>query len=198
MSRYTGGRFAPGEGRPFDPFAEILTRPPPRVWVGLGFIGAALGIVVVVMPLVGFLTESEWYEALGIGDVYRTRIAYQALLFFLTLAISLVFASANVWIALRLRSGAALRAVGVRSRVLRTPAGAGGLAVGALIALVAAAGARTRWTDLALFLHSTPSTSTGVREPLYGLDVSFYLLTLPFLHDLVGWALGLCLAVGLL
>ena len=103
-----------------------------------------------------------------------------------------------MWIALRLRSGAALRAVGVRSRVLRTPAGAGGLAVGALIALVAAAGARTRWTDLALFLHSTPSTSTGVREPLYGLDVSFYLLTLPFLHDLVGWALGLCLAVGLL
>ncbi len=188
----------PLEAGPFDRFPEVLARPPRRVWIGLGFIAAALAVLLVGMPLVGFITENEWYDALGIGSVYRTRIAYEALLFFLGLAISFGFAAANVWIAMWLRSGSALRAVGIRSRILRTPVAAAGLALGALVALVVAAGARTRWTDLALFLHSTPYTSTGAREPLYGNDVSFYLLTLPFLHDLVGWALGLTIVVCLL
>jgi len=168
------------------------------VWVGVGFIAAALVVVLITSPLVGFITENEWYNALGIGSVYRTRIAYEAWLFFLTFAISFGFAVVNVWTALRLRAGSALLEVGIRRRVLRTPHGAAGLAAGAVIALVVAAGARTSWTDLALFLHNTQYTATGVREPLYGLDVSFYLLTLPFLHDLVGWSIGLVITVGLL
>lgn len=180
---------------PFNPFEPRFSR---RVWAALALFAAALVVVVGTAPLVGFVTENEWYEALGIGSVYRTRIAYQAWLFFFALGISFGFAALNVWIALRLRWWGTLRAFGIRQRIVRTPAGAAGLGAAALIALVAAAGARTRWTDLALFLHNTSSTSTGVREPVYGLDVSFYLLTLPFLHDLVGWSLGLVIAVGLL
>src|SRR5215469_13493976 len=183
---------------PLGGIREIFIRAPRRSRIGLGFIGAALVVVLVTSPLVGFITENEWYDALGIGSVYRTRIAYEAVLFFGTLGIALCFATANVWIALRERSGRVPRGIGIRSRVWRTPVGAAGLGAGALIALVVADGARTRWTDLALFLHSTGDTSTGVREPLYGLDVSFYLLTLPFLHDLVGWLLGLVITVGLL
>jgi uncharacterized membrane protein (UPF0182 family) len=188
----------PFEPRLFERFREIRFRPSSRVWVGIGFIGAALLVVLLTSPLVGFITENEWYNALGVGSVYRTRIAYEAWLFFLTFVISLAFAVANVWTALRLRGGSTLVAVGISRRVLRTPRGAAGLAAAALIAVVVAAGARTRWTDLSLFLHYTPYTSTGIKEPLYGLDLSFYLLTLPFLHDLVGWCLGLVLTVGLL
>jgi uncharacterized membrane protein (UPF0182 family) len=195
MSRSLPGPFEP---RLIERFREIRVRPSSRVWVGIGFIAAALLVVLVTSPLVGFIAENEWYNALGIGSVYRTRISYEAWLFCLTFVISFGFAAANVLTALRLRSGSTLIAVGIRRRVLRTPAGAAGLAAAALIALVVAAGARTRWTDLALFLHYTPYTSTGVKEPLYNLDVSFYLLTLPFLHDLVGWGTGLVLTVGLL
>ena len=198
MSRYTQGPLDPFEPRVFEDFREILGRFPRRIWVGLGFIAAGLVVVLITSPLVGFITENEWYNALGIGSVYRTRIAYEAWLFFLTFAISFGFAATNVWIVLRRRSGAALRAVGIGRRVVRTAVGAASLTVGALIALVVAAGARTRWTDLALFLHYTPYTSTGAKEPLYGLDLSFYLLTLPFLHDLVGWSFGLVFAIGLL
>lgn len=198
MSRYARGPFDPLEASAVAGIRDILLRPPRRVWVGLGFIAAALVVVLITSPLVGFITEIEWYNALGIGGVYLTRIAYEAGLFFPALAIGFGFAATNVLIALRLRQGAALRYVGIRRRVMRTPVGAAGLAAAGLIALVVAAGARTRWTDLALFLHYTPSTSTGLKEPLYGLDVSFYLLTLPFLHDLVGWLMGLFFAVGLL
>ena len=195
MSRRRESRYDPLEAGPFGAVREILTRAPRRSRVGLGFIGAALVIVLATSPVVGFVTENEWYDALGIGSVYRTRIAYEASLFLAGLAISIGFATANVWIALRRRSGPVPRGIGIRTRVWRTPAGAAGMAAVALIGLVVAAALRTRWTDLALFLHSTP---TGVSEPLYGRDVSFYLLTLPFLHDLVGWSLGLVVTVGLL
>jgi uncharacterized protein len=195
MSRYTQGPFDAYGPRTFEGFWEMVAQAPRRVWIGLGFFAAALVVVLITSPVVGFITENEWYNALGIGSIYRTRIAYEALLFFVTLAISFGFAAVNVWIALRLRSRISLRAVGVHRRVVRTPVGVAGLTAAALIALVVAAGARTRWTDLALFLHYT---STGLKDPLYGLDVSFYLLTLPFFHDLVGWSFGLVFTVGLL
>jgi hypothetical protein len=141
MSRYTHGPLTP---RPFERLRDIRLRLRRRVWVGVGFIAAALLVVLVTSPLVGFITENEWYNALGIGSVYRTRIAYEAWLFFLTFAISFGFAVVNVWTALRLRAGTALLEVGIRRRVLRTPLGA----AGAVIALVVAAGTRTSWTLL--------------------------------------------------
>src|ERR1700738_774067 len=128
MSRSMPGPFEP---RLSERFREIRVRPSQRMWVGVGFIAAALLVVLVTSPLVGFVTENEWYNALGIGSVYRTRITYEAWLFFLTFAISFGFAAANVWTALRLRAGGGLRAVGIRRRVLRTQLGAAGLAAGA-------------------------------------------------------------------
>src|SRR5262245_11953063 len=104
MSRHMQSRYDPLEAGPFSGIREIFTRAPRRSRVGLGFIAAALAVVLVTSPLVGFITENEWYDALGIGSVYRTRIAYEALLFFATFAISLCFATTNVWLALRERS----------------------------------------------------------------------------------------------
>src|SRR5207245_10624311 len=101
MSRATPGPLPP---RPFERFRDVRLRWPRRVWIGVGFIAAALVVVLITSPLVGFITENEWYNALGIGSVYRTRIAYEALLFFLTFAISFGFAVVSVWTALRLRA----------------------------------------------------------------------------------------------
>src|SRR3979411_984664 len=121
MSRYVPGPFEP---RLFERLREIRLGRSPRVWLGLGFFAAAFLIVLITSPLVGFITENEWYDALGIGNVYRTRIAYEALLFLLTFTISFVFVAANVWTALRLRSGRGLLAVGIRRRIFRTSVGA--------------------------------------------------------------------------
>src|SRR6266576_867568 len=58
----------------------------------------------------------------------------------------------------------------------------------AIIALILSGGAGTQWQVLALFQHASP---TGVTDPVLGQDISFYLLSLPFLHSIVNWALGL-------
>src|SRR5207253_1236607 len=66
--------------------------------------------------------------------------------------------------------------------------GVAALIASAIIALILSGGAGTQWQVLALFQHASP---TGVTDPVLGQDISFYLLSLPFLHSIVNWALGL-------
>lgn len=167
-----------------------IPRPPRRFWIGLAFIGAALLIVLVTAPVVGFVTEIEWFDSLGLRSVYLTQFWLQFLLFLGSLVVSFVFGAANVWIALRIRAGRALRAMGVRRRTFWTAPGMVGLGATAVVALILSGGVGSRWQELALFMHSSAS---GAREPVFGLDASFYVLTLPFLHDLTNWLFALLL-----
>jgi uncharacterized membrane protein (UPF0182 family) len=193
--RYPRGPFDPFEPRGFEGFPEIhIPRPPRRFWIGLGFIAAALLIIFLGSPIIGFITENQWYDALGLGQVYRTRVGIEYMLFFISFFVALAFTAANAIAALRLRSGLALRAVGIRRRIVRTGVGAAALAACALIGLILSAGAVGDWQHFALFRNYN---ATGTKDPLFGQDVSFYLLTLPFLHDIQGWLLGLLILTGL-
>ncbi len=190
--------------RPFDPFErgpvgpprEIrIPRPPRRFWFGLSLVGLAVLIFLFASPVITVITELQWYGALGFRDVYATRVLLQTWLFAGSFAVALVYLAANVLIALRVRTGPGLRAVGIRRPVVRSVAGVVGLAAAGLIALILSGGAGTQWQALVLFQHATP---TGTTDPVLGQDVSFYLLTLPFLHSIVNWALGLTFMGALL
>ena len=191
-----------GPFEPFDPgsfeggFPELhLPRPPRRFWTGLAFVAAAILVIALTAPLVNALTELQWFTALGLRQVYVTRFFLQFWLFLFGLGVAFLFSAANVVLALRNRTGRVLRAVGIRRRVVRTAAGAIGLGASAAIALILAGPLGGNWQHLALFLHPV---ATGTRDPVFGLDVGFYLLTLPFLHDLLGWLTGLFFLVALL
>jgi uncharacterized membrane protein (UPF0182 family) len=71
---------------------------------------------------------------------------------------------------------------------VRSPTGGIALAAAALVALILSGGAGTQWSVLALFQRATP---TGTVDPVLGQDISFYLLTLPFLHAVANWVVGL-------
>ncbi|MGH7761168.1 MAG: UPF0182 family protein [Candidatus Dormibacteraceae bacterium] len=191
--------------RPFDPFErggpfeagrEIrIPRPPRRFWFGAGLFGIAFLIFILASPIVWFFTELQWYSALGFADVFTTRFVLQTVLFVASLALAFIYLAANVVVALRIRSGPGLRAVGIRRSSLRSPIAVIGLIGAALIALILSGGAGSQWQTLALYQHASP---TGITDPVLGQDVSFYLLTLPFLHSVVNWALGLVFMSGLL
>src|SRR6202171_1326592 len=184
--------------RPFDPFErggpfeagrEIrIPRPPRRFWFGVGLFGVAFLIFILASPIIWFFTELQWYNALGLGDVFTTRLVLQTVLFVASLALAFIYLAANVIIALRIRSGPGLRAVGIRRSSLRSPLAVIALVGAALIALILSGGAGSQWQTPALYQHASP---TGITDPVLGQDVAFYLLTLPFLHSVVNWALGL-------
>jgi uncharacterized membrane protein (UPF0182 family) len=184
--------------RPFDPFErggafegarEIrIPRPPRRFWVGVSLFGLAFLIFIFASPVVWFITERQWFSALGYLDVFSTQWSLQFFLFAGSFLIALAYLAINVVIALRIRSGPGLRAVGIRRAVVRTPIGRIALIAAALVALVLSGGAGSQWQTFALFQHSSP---TGITEQVLGQDISFYLLTLPFLHAVAGWGLGL-------
>jgi uncharacterized membrane protein (UPF0182 family) len=184
--------------RPFDPFErggplqggrEIrIPRPPRRFWIGVGLFGLAFLVFVLASPIVWLITELQWYDALGFRDVFTTRLWLQTALFVGSFAVAVIYLAVNVLISLQIRSGPGLRAVGIRRSSIRSAAGVIGLIGAGVIALVLSGGAGTQWQTLALFQHASP---TGTTDPVLGQDVSFYLLTLPFLHSVANWALGL-------
>jgi uncharacterized membrane protein (UPF0182 family) len=190
---------------PFDPFDRgpfdrqiqqiQIPRPPRRFWLGVGLFGLALLILLITAPLVSFWTETQWYDALGLRSVYLTRVGLQAWLFFGSLIVAFAFAAINAAITLRHRAGPSLRAVGIRTRVYRSGLGVVSAGAAGLIALILSGGAGAQWQAFALFMHSSAS---GVKDPLYGMDVSFYLMTLPFLHIGLDWLLGLVFMSALL
>ncbi len=181
--------FDPFERGPFEPPRELrVPRPPRRFWIGVGLFGVASLIFIFASPIVSLITELQWYNALGFKDIYTTRLVLQTVLFVGSLAITFAYLFANALIALRARSGPGLRAVGIKRPILRSPTGIVALIASAIIALILSGGAGTQWQVLALFQHASP---TGVTDPVLGQDISFYLLSLPFLHSIVNWALGL-------
>src|SRR5256886_6425105 len=175
--------------RPFDPFERggpldarsefRMPQVPRRFWGGVAFFALAVLIFIAGSPIVCFSPKLQCYDSLGYRDVYTTRVGLQAAVTIGSFALAFVWLAINVVIALRVRSGGALRAVGIRRSALRTTAAWVSLGSAAVIALILSGGAYTQWQSLALFLHSTP---TGTVDPVLGQDVSFYLLTLPFLH----------------
>ncbi|HEV2217557.1 MAG TPA: UPF0182 family protein [Candidatus Dormibacteraeota bacterium] len=181
--------FDPFERGPFEPPRELrVPRPPRRFWVGVGLFGLALLIFIFANPIVSLITDLQWYDALGFRDVFTTRLVLQTSLFVGSLAITFGYLFANAVIALRARSGPGLRAVGIQRPILRSAAGIVALVASGIIALILSGGAGTQWQALALFQHASP---TGVTDPVLGQDIAFYLLSLPFLHSIVNWALGL-------
>src|SRR5450759_5215092 len=191
--------------RPFDPFerggplqggGEIrIPRPPRRFWFGAALFGLAFLVFILASPIVWFFTELQWYDSLGFHDVFTTRLWLQTALFAGSLGLAFIYLAINVLIALRIRSGPGLRAVGISRSSVRSPIGIIALLGAALVALVLSGGAGTQWQTLALFQHASP---TGITDPVLGQDVSFYLLTLPFLHSIANWLLGLDFMTALL
>jgi len=60
--------------------------------------------------------------------------------------------------------------------------------VAALITLVMASEVSARWMTFLTFRHAAP---VGLSDPIFGLDVSFYVFKLPLYRFVVGWLLGL-------
>jgi uncharacterized membrane protein (UPF0182 family) len=162
-------------------------------------IGAGVAAVL-ALEAVPFYTDWLWFQEVGYAAVFLRIAALRA---WLLLAVGLgtfAFLALNLRAAVRARPPDVFweleEPLGLPSRVVLEPvlrrlvapaAGLVGLALG-----VAAAG---DWEMLVLARHARPF---GIADPLFGRDVGFYVLWLPFWRRALGWvfAVGAIALVG--
>ena len=178
-------------------------RPP---WILFGAI-ALLLLLALSGTLVHLLTESWWFDSVGYGGVFWTRIRWQVMIWVGTLLLYAAFLLANYGLALWLTRESPWQRVQGRSLAQRQPLAPvwvsliryGAIAFTALLSFDAATKSAGVWDRILKFLNPTNFDQT---DPLFQQDISFYLFRLPFFHGLQAalaealvWALVVAIAV---
>jgi uncharacterized protein len=150
-----------------------------RVYRDLAYIAVAVVAILVLEGIFRIALQNYWFGELGQQYRYWFALGLQAAIF------TAVFVFGGLFIAFNLR--VACRPVAI---VPRSAPWFGGFIISAMVAF----GATSLWTPLMAFLGAAPS---GVTDPIFGKDLSFYLLALPLYEEvvyLVIWILLLTIA----
>lgn len=168
-----------------------------------------IGVIIAALLLIFFalpdrMIELLWLDSLGFESVFWKTIGIKTGLFAGVFAIAAIFLGINYWVILRRLPPVDLArwSTGGESpfgEMELTRSRLRGILVGAalLIAFFFAGGITSQWERFLRYVGSTPY---GQSDPLFGIDLSFYLLELPFvelMQDLLsGLALLGALTVG--
>lgn len=145
-------------------------------------------IAVAILILFGYqlarlYTDWAWFGELNRRAVFSTILGTRLILFFgFGLLFFLVFYF-NVWLASRINASAARPRFmdperEVYAQVARSAARWLGVGGAIFVAFLVGGNASTHWPEYIQFIHAQ---RFGVREPVFGLDVGFYVFRLPFL-----------------
>ncbi len=155
----------------------------------------AIIILVIVVLLVagralGFYVDWLWFGEVGFRSVFWTTFWSRVLLGLAAGALLFVIIYPNLELARRLapafRTTAAGDVIEPKSEPLRRHAGAIGLAVSALIAVFAGVAASSAWLT---FRKAFAATDFGVRDPVFGRDLGFYIFSVPAWHAVQNFVL---------
>jgi uncharacterized membrane protein (UPF0182 family) len=165
------------------------------VWVVLILLLAAL---LLLSNGVTFYTDYLWYRSVGFSNVFLISLTTRLGVFFGTAIPFVAIFLGNMLLARHLSTRQPLYRG--QTRLLDAPIwgwliGIAALFLGVLVGLAAA----PRWLDFQRFFHQVPF---GVADPLFGLDVGFFVFSLPVYQFLQGWLITVLLltllGVGLL
>jgi hypothetical protein len=142
-------------------------------------LAAVLGIIVFEGAL-GISLENYWFEELGQSHRYWLSLEYRVAIFLVVSLLVGLFVGANLRVLCRPYAVVPTSAPWIVGFVLA-----------ALIGFLA----MPLWIPLMRFLGATPA---GVADPVFGRDLSFYLLALPLYDDMVEIVIGiLCVMIAL-
>ena len=154
----------------------------------------AAGLVFLVLALagrvLGLYVDWLWFGEVGLRSVFWTGIWSRVLLGLAAGALFFVIVYLNVELARRLapsfRTNATGDVIEPKSEPLRRHAGAMGLAVSALVALVAGIAASSAWLT---FQKALNATDFGADDPIFGHDLGFYVFSVPAWHAVQSFVL---------
>lgn len=143
------------------------------LWV---ILAAVIGIFIALKLSAGLITDWMWFGSLGFSTVFSKMLLTSVLIRLVSIAIVFTFIYANLRIAHRM-----IRKLPSDQANPITDMGLGyahGLTVviSFIAALFIGGIGLGDWKSIQTFLHAT---ATGVKDPLLGLDLSYYLFRLP-------------------
>jgi hypothetical protein len=158
-----------------------------------------LGVIVFGRALASFYVDALWHDALDRSDVFWGQIWAKVSLFLIFFVVFAVLATVNLLIADRTAPTSFPANVhpyverfhevfGQRLRLVRY-----GTAL--VLSFMLALPAVSRWQDWLLFRNST---SFGVEDEQFGIDVGFYVFELPFYTFAIDWLFAALVIVLLL
>jgi uncharacterized protein len=162
----------------------------PFIFVALGFLA-----VILLLALPPRAVEFLWMDNLGYASVFWRSVSLRAVLFIGGFLVAGTYFAANIWFIYSRFSDLRWRSVvgGERTQVPEFELTPGrfrliGLAAACVLALFFGLQSLALSNQVILFLGDA---NVGVVDPIFGRDVSFYLLTLPMLGAMQSFVLAL-------
>ncbi len=145
-----------------------------------------------LVALSGFYVDWLWFKSVGFTGVWTTVLTTKATLFVVAGLLTSLIITLNVYIAFRRRPFYVPTSIEAdnleRYRATIDPIRKLALAgIAVVLFYFGGSSATSLWTSWLLFNNSTPF---GVKDPQFGLDISFFAFRLPFLQTLIGWAIS--------
>ncbi|MEO1349596.1 MAG: UPF0182 family protein [Cyanobacteria bacterium J06635_15] len=150
------------------------------------------GFLLSLRTLITLLTESWWFSTVGFEQIFWTRISWQIVIWLGTFAAYGILLGANYLMALRLtrdRSYTLIENTNLRPYAKHLPRYTVLIAI-VVLSFVAANNGRSAWEIILKYLNPT---AFAIQDPIFGLDLSFYIFQLPFYEGLQRGILGLLL-----
>ena len=140
----------------------------------------------------GFYIDWLWFKSVGFTAVWSTVLITKAQLFLIVGLLTSALISSNIYIAYKRRPlyvPTSIEVNGVERLRAQIEPIRRLVFVGIVAALTYFAGSSGMvfWQQWLLFRNST---SFGVKDPQFGLDVSFFAFKLPLYQALIGWAIS--------
>ena len=151
-----------------------------RIWTTI-----VIAVVLIFLLSYGVSTYTDWlwFGSLGFQGVYLISLFSRVAVFFGAAIPFVVIFLGNAILARRLSTRQAL--YWGQSRVLDRRIFGWLIAIAAfLLGWAVGLAAEPRWMDFLRYVNQAPF---GVKDPLYGLDVGFFVFSLPLYHFLQGW-----------
>jgi uncharacterized membrane protein (UPF0182 family) len=159
-----------------------------------------LGVLIVVVLIAdGIWTDALWYGQLGFVSVYRTQLLTQLVLFVLGALVMAGAVLSALVVAYRTRPvyvPTASQQSGIERyrEALEPLRRVVVLAVPAVLGIFAGSAVTGQWQTVLLWWNGV---SFGRDDPQFGLDIGFYVFTLPFVEFLVGFLTAVVVLTGI-
>jgi uncharacterized membrane protein (UPF0182 family) len=177
----------------------VAAGPGPRGRLARAVLFAFLAVAVLGgRAAVSYYVDVAWFDSLGYGAVFWTRVLIQAATF-ATFALVTFLVLFGVVSALNPAQVAQMidGAILINRQRVKLPVAAairwGALGLSLAVAAASGAGMMARWATLALYWHAP--TATTAPDPIFGQPLGFYLFTLPAWQLISGWLLALAVTV---